>query len=161
MDKVIIREGKESDLDDLLALIRELAEYERCPDEVETGTAELREWGFGPRRVFGFYVAEIRTSSGGAEIAGIALYYYKYSTWKGRCLYLEDLIVTEKHRRKGYGELLFRQVLDLAKRENTRRIEWQVLDWNEPALAFYRKFRATVDSEWLNCRITDRQLGEI
>ncbi len=153
MNKTIVRKGEEKDLPALMQLIKELAEYEQCAGEVETGIAELRSWGFGPDKVFGFFVAEKE-----GTVVGIALYYYKYSTWKGRCLFLEDLIITESERRNGYGSLLFEAVLELARQQKVKRLEWQVLAWNEPALNFYRKYQAVVDNEWLNCRITDKQL---
>ena len=156
MDELVIREGTDKDLDDLLRLIRELAEFEHSAGEVEASIRELRDWGFGGKRVFGFFVAEKK-----GTIVGIALYYYKYSTWKGRCLFLEDLIVTEPERRKGYGRLLFEKVVELAKMEKVRRLEWQVLDWNEPAIAFYRKYGSEITGEWLSCRLTDRQLRDL
>jgi GNAT superfamily N-acetyltransferase len=151
-----VRQGTESDLQELHRLIRELAEYERCAGEVEAGVDELRQWGFGPGRLFGFFVAERQDS-----IVGIALYYFKYSTWKGRCLFLEDLIVTEAERRKGYGTMLFEAVVALAKREQVRRLEWQVLDWNKPALDFYHTYDAVTDGEWLNCKLTLQQLQRL
>jgi GNAT superfamily N-acetyltransferase len=156
MGDVLIRKGEEKDLGDLLRLIRELAAYERAAGEVESSLDEMRSWGFGPEQVYGFFVAEKEN-----EIVGIALYYYKYSTWKGRCLYLEDLIVTEKERRHGYGALLFEAVVKLAREQKVRRLEWQVLEWNEPALEFYRRYNCIVDDEWLNCRLTDKQLQDL
>jgi GNAT superfamily N-acetyltransferase len=153
MADIIVRPGEEKDLPAAFNLIHELAEYERCPDEVELSLEEMSAFGFGPGQVFGFFVAEKK-----GVIVGIALYYYKYSTWKGRCLFLEDLIVTESERRHGYGTLLFDAVVELAKNEKVRRLEWQVLEWNEPALDFYRKYNCHVDNEWLNCKLTGEQL---
>ena len=153
MSDVVIRAGVEGDLPALRALICELAEYERCSGEVETSVEEMRVMGFGRDKLFHFFVAE----KNGAVI-GIALCYFKYSTWKGRCLFLEDLIVTESERGRGYGKLLFEEVLVFARQEKVRRLEWQVLNWNEPALNFYKKYNADINDEWLNCRLTDRQI---
>lgn len=153
MSELIIRKGEEKDLGALHALILELAKYEKCPGEVETGIEDMRELGFGINPVFGFFVAQLHN-----KVVGIALYYYKYSTWKGRCLYLEDLIVTEKYRRQGIGARLFEAVVALARQEKVKRLEWQVLNWNEPALRFYRRYKADVNDEWLNCRLTYGQL---
>ena len=153
MDNVVVRQGEERDLPATLRLIKELADYERCPGEVAVTLEEMIQNGFGPEQIYGFFVAEKK-----GLVVGIALYYYKYSTWKGRCLFLEDLIVTETERRQGYGTLLFDAVVELAKREKVRRLEWQVLNWNEPALDFYRKYDCAIDNEWLNCRLTGEQL---
>src|SRR4051812_23331525 len=154
MDKIIIRRGEEKDTADLLNLIRELATYEQAADEVESTIEELRRWGFGPAPVYGFFVAEKDHT-----IVGIALYYYKYSTWKGRCLFLEDLIVTENERGKGIGKMLFEEVIRVAKQEKVKRLEWQVLEWNAPAITFYKKFDSVLDPEWINCKLTDDQLA--
>src|SRR3954467_644994 len=118
MDSVVVRQGEERDLPKALGLIQELADYERCPGEVSVSLEEMKHSGFGESKIFGFFVAEKE-----GRVAGIALYYYKYSTWKGRCLFLEDLIVTERERRQGYGTLLFDAVVELAKREKVRRLE--------------------------------------
>ena len=88
----------------------------------------------------------------------MALYYYKYSTWKGKCLFLEDIIVTESERKNGYGQLLFQEVMQVAKAEKVRRMEWQVLDWNTAAIEFYEKYDALFDEEWINCKLTYEQL---
>lgn len=143
-----IRTGKEEDLPMALKLIRELAVFERAKDEVTNTLDRMRVDGFGPEPVFGFLVAE-RDS----EIIGLSLFYYRYSTWKGRCLYLEDLIVTESERRKGIGTALFERTMELAKEKNCVRMNWQVLDWNEPAINFYRKYHAHLDHEWINCSL--------
>jgi GNAT superfamily N-acetyltransferase len=150
-----VRKGVEADLPQVLELIRELARYEKAPDEVEVTLEEMSHWGFGKSRVFEFFALEKEN-----KIIGIALYYYKYSTWKGKCIFLEDIIVTEKERKQGYGKLLFNEVARLAKTEKVRRLEWQVLDWNEPAIEFYKKYRAHMDGEWINCKLSEKQLQD-
>lgn len=150
---IIIRRGVSEDLPEVLQLIRELAEYERAPHEVEVTLEEMYAWSFGDDPTFEFFVAE-----DAGKIRGIALYYYKYSTWKGKCLFLEDLIVTESYRRYGLGSKLFEEVLRVAKEKKVRRMEWQVLEWNEPAINFYRKYNALLDPEWINGKLTYEQL---
>ena len=141
MSEIKIRVGVKSDLSDILKLIKELAEYEKAPAEVEVTVAEMENWGFGKDKLFDFFVAEKNNI-----IVGLALYYYKYSTWKGKCLFLEDIIVTEKMRGEGIGKLLFDKVIEVAKEKKVRRMEWQVLEWNEPAIKFYKKYNATLDT---------------
>jgi GNAT superfamily N-acetyltransferase len=146
---VVIRKGREEDVSYVLALVRELAEFEKAPEEVEVTEEEMKRFGFSHERVFEFFVAEKQ-----GVIVGAAIYYFKYSTWKGKCLFLEDLIITERERCKGYGSLLMKKVIGEAKRNGLRRVEWQVLNWNTPAIEFYRQFNASIDSEWLNGRLT-------
>jgi GNAT superfamily N-acetyltransferase len=153
---VLIREGKKEDVTAALNLVKELAHYEKAPDEVEVTVEEMENWGFGNEKVFDFFVAEIN-----GKITGLALYYYKYSTWKGKCLFLEDIIVTESLRGQGIGKLLFEEVVKVAKKENVRRMEWQVLEWNEPAINFYNKYNSILDAEWVNCKLTNHQLGKM
>jgi GNAT superfamily N-acetyltransferase len=156
MSDIKIRVGTKTDLTEILKLIKELAEYEKAPDEVEVTLAEMENWGFGKDKIFDFFVAE---ESG--VIVGLALYYYKYSTWKGKCLFLEDIIVTEKMRCKGIGKLLFDKIIEVAKSDKVRRLEWQVLEWNEPAIKFYKKYKAILDTEWLNGKLTNHQLDKL
>ena len=153
MIDIKIRKGVEADLEQVLGLVKELAAYEKAPDEVEVTIAEMHNWGFGKDKVFEFFVAEHEH-----KIIGIALYYYKYSTWKGKCLFLEDIIVTESYRRYGLGSKLFNEVALVAKQQQVRRMEWQVLDWNEPAINFYKKYSAHLDGEWINGKLTHSQL---
>jgi len=148
-----IRKGNKNDLPQVLNLVRELAIYEKAPNDVEVTIEEMTEWGFGPDKQFDFFVGEKNNT-----IIGIAIYYYKYSTWKGKCLFLEDIIVTEKERQHGYGKLLFNEVVQVAKKENVRRMEWQVLDWNTPAIEFYKNYSTIFDAEWINCKLTDKEL---
>ena len=148
-----IRIGDKSDLPQTLSLIKELAAYEKAPLEVEVTLTEMEGWGFGENKIFDFFVAEENNT-----IIGIALYYYKYSTWKGKCIFLEDIIVTESRRGEGIGKKLFEEVVKVAAKEKVRRLEWQVLDWNESAIQFYKKFNSHLDEEWINCKLTDREL---
>jgi GNAT superfamily N-acetyltransferase len=151
--EVKIRTGTKQDVPQLFTLIKELALYEKAPEQVTITLEELTEDGFGPNAIYGLFVAELD-----AEIIGIALYYEKYSTWQGRCVYLEDIIVTESHRGKGIGHQLFQAVIGVAKGRNSARMEWQVLDWNEPAINFYKKYNANLDGEWLNGKLTREQI---
>ena len=153
MIDIKIRKGTEADLEQVLDLVKELATYEKAPDEVEVTVDEMRNWGFGKDKVFEFFVAEHQN-----KIIGIALYYYKYSTWKGKCLFLEDIVITEAYRRYGLGTKLFNEVASVAKKQKVRRMEWQVLDWNEPAINFYKKYNAHLDGEWINGKLTYQQL---
>jgi len=156
MSNIVIRRGTESDVAAALELVKELATYEKAPDEVEVSVEEMKNWGFGKNKVFDFFVAEESES-----IIGIALYYYKYSTWKGKCMFLEDIIVTESQRGKGIGKLLFDEIVKVAKAEKVRRLEWQVLEWNEPAINFYKKYNAVLDGEWINCKLTNHHLEKM
>jgi GNAT superfamily N-acetyltransferase len=143
-----IRRGEKKDLPRLLELVQELAVYERAPDAVVVTVEELEKDGFGDRPLFGFFVAE--TDVG---ILGVAHYYYRYSTWNGKVLYLEDLVVTESERGKGYGKKLLDRIVQQADDDNCRLCVWQVLDWNEPSINFYRKIGAELDEEWINCTV--------
>ena len=156
MSPIKVRTGVQTDLPEILRLIRELAEYEKAPAEVEVTVEEMEKWGFGKDKIFDFFVAEEN-----GEIVALALYYYKYSTWKGKCLFLEDIIVTEKLRGQGIGKLLFDKIIEVARREKVKRLEWQVLEWNEPAIRFYKKYNATLDPEWLNGKLTGHQLEKL
>lgn len=140
-----IRRAAQSDCPRLLELIRELALYERAPQEVTVSLEHFTESGFGNNPVWWAFVAE---SEG--LIQGFALYYIRYSTWKGQVMYLEDIIVTEQSRGKGIGKLLFDQLIEEAKKKGFKRIVWQVLEWNEPAINFYKKYNAQFDPEWWN-----------
>ena len=151
-----IRKGNREDIAQALNLVKELATYEKAPDEVEVTPEEMLEWGFGADKQFDFFVALQNKM-----IVGIALYYYKYSTWKGKCLFLEDIIVTESHRGKGIGKLLFDKVVQVSIEQKVRRMEWQVLDWNTPAIEFYKKYNVTLDGEWVNCKLTNHQLEKM
>lgn len=150
---VEIRIGTEKDLPFVLELVKELAAFEKAPQEVEVTVDEMVNWGFGESKLYDFFVLEKDK-----VIVGMALYYYKYSTWKGKCLFLEDIIVTESERKNGFGKLLFNEVAKVAKREKVKRMEWQVLDWNTPAIEFYKKYNSNFDGEWINCKLNFEQL---
>lgn len=153
MQDLNIREGRKEDLPPVLELIRELATYERAAHEVTNTVERLEEDGFGPHPVFGFFVAEA-----GGRIIGLSLYYWRYSTWKGKRLFLEDIIVTEQERGKGVGQQLFNRTMAKALEERCTGMMWQVLDWNTPAINFYKKYGAKFDSEWVNCHLEADQI---
>ena len=153
-NNIVLRRGGEADLPQVLGLIRELAEYEKAPEAVTNTLVAMQHDGFGEQPIFRFFVLE-----DGADIVGLALYYTAYSTWKGRMLYLEDLVVTEAARRGGLGRLLFDAVVAEARATGAVRMKWQVLDWNEPAIGFYRKLGANIENEWLNGNLDEAQLG--
>jgi GNAT superfamily N-acetyltransferase len=140
-----IRRALETDCPRLLELIRELALYERAPQEVTVSLEHFTKSGFSDTPVWWAFVAEEE-----GFIHGFALYYIRYSTWKGQCMYLEDIIVTDQSRGKGIGKLLFDQLMEEAKEKEYKRIVWQVLEWNEPAINFYKKYQANMDPEWWN-----------
>lgn len=149
----LIRIGTVNDLPQVLNLIKDLAAFENEPYEVEVTIAEMQNWGFGKDKIFDFFVIEIDN-----KIIGLALYYFKYSTWKGKCMFLEDIIVKENVRNKGYGKKLFNAVVEVAKNTGVKRMEWQVLDWNKNAIEFYNKYQANLDSKWLNCKLNYSQI---
>lgn len=153
---ISIRKGEEKDIPAALTLIKELAHFELAPEEVEVTEAQMKNWGFGKDKLFDFFVAENQH-----QIVGMALYYYKYSTWKGKCIFLEDIVVTQQQRRNGIGKLLFNAVLNVAKQEKVKRLEWQVLNWNTDAIAFYKKYEANLDNEWSNGRLVFDQIQSI
>jgi len=148
-----LRSAVKQDCPRMLELIVELAVYEKMPDEVTVKLSEFAEAGFGEQPVWKAFVAEYEH-----KIIGFALYYIRYSTWKGCRLYLEDFIVTEDFRGKGAGKLLFERVMKEAKDKNYNGMSWQVLDWNEPALNFYRKYEAQFESGWLNASFSKEQI---
>lgn len=147
--KVSIRRAKKEDCPRMLELIQELALYEKAPDEVTVDPVHFEESGFGTNPVWWAFVAEVDGC-----VEGFALYYIRYSTWKGQRLYLEDLIVTEKLRGNGIGKLLFDQLIEEGKEKKFHGMVWQVLDWNESAINFYKKYNASFDAGWLNASIT-------
>jgi GNAT superfamily N-acetyltransferase len=150
-----IRIAEKEDCSRLLELVNELALFERAPQEVTVTLQEFEDAGFGNKPVWKAFVAEID-----GLIIGFALYYIRYSTWKGCRMYLEDLIVTESMRGKGIGKLLFEQLFAEAKQLGVSGMVWQVLDWNEPAINFYKKYGATVESGWLNASLSKEQIND-
>ena len=152
-NNIIIRLAKETDMPAIHALVHELAVYERAP-EAHTATVEdySRDFKAG---IFESHVAVNTDASLGkqGEIVGMIFYYMAYSTWKGRMLYLEDFVVTENYRQYGVGQMLFETFLEIARQKECRLVKWQVLDWNEPAIKFYRKNEAIIENDWYNGKI--------
>ena len=154
--EIKIRRAVTEDCPRLLELIHELAEYERAPQEVTVTLEHFEESCFGKNPVCWTFVASLPptpSQGGGEKIVGFALYYIRYSTWKGQAMYLEDILVTKEMRGKGIGKLLMDRLIEEARKKKFNRIIWQVLDWNEPALNFYKKYNASFDDEWVNCSI--------
>jgi ribosomal protein S18 acetylase RimI-like enzyme len=152
----MIRKGRLEDLPRVFELVLELAHFERAPHEVTNTIAQMEVDGFGPNPLFGFFVAEDETG-----IQGISLYYYRYSTWKGKRLYLEDIIVTENKRGLGLGKALFDATMNQAMLDNCTGMMWQVLDWNESAIAFYKSYGSRLDAEWVNCHLETDQIKQL
>lgn len=148
MSEVVIRKAVQEDCEPMLELIKELADYEKALHEVTLTLDQFIEDGFGKSPVWGAFVAEFN-----GEIVGISLYYDRYSTWKGRRLYLEDLVVTENLRGKQIGKKLFEATIDYGKSNQYSGMVFQVLNWNEPAINFYKKYSPKFDDEWLNVSI--------
>jgi GNAT superfamily N-acetyltransferase len=149
MNNICIRRAERKDCPRLLELVNELAVYERAPQEVTVTPEHFTETGFGENPVWWAFVAEAD-----GLVVGFALYYIRYSTWKGARMYLEDILVTESWRGKGIGKLLFNCLIEEAKEKGWKAISWQVLEWNEPAINFYKKYNTSFDPEWVNCSIT-------
>ncbi len=145
---IIVRDGVREDLPQVLQLVKELAEYEKALHEVTNTVEQMIVDGFGENPIYGLFVAE-RDSI----IVGISIYYYRYSTWKGKRLYLEDIVVTQTERSSGIGKRLFERTMKFSLEQNCTGMMWQVLDWNEPAINFYKKYNAKLDGEWVNCNL--------
>lgn len=147
--EIKIREAKKEDCPRMMELIKELAEYEKAPEQVTVSFDHFVESGFGPKPVWWAWVVEVD-----GRVEGFALYYTRYSTWKGQRMYLEDIIVTDKMRGKGLGKSLLDKLIEVAKEKGYTGMMWQVLDWNEPAINFYKKYPAVkFDPEWVNCSV--------
>src|SRR5438876_1792286 len=146
--EINIRRAVKEDCPRLLELVQELATYERAPDEVTVTLEHFVESGFGENPLWWAFVAEAN-----GVIQGFALYYIRYSTWKGQAMYLEDILITNEMRGKGIGKLLFDRLIEEAREKKFNLIIWQVLDWNEPAINFYKKYNADFDGSWVNCSI--------
>ena len=149
---MVIRKGNPEDMKAVLELIQELADFEKEPDAVVVTAEDLIRDGFGKTPLFHVFVAEVESKltdgKQGKQIVGIALYYYRYSTWKGKTIHLEDLVVKDKMRGTGLGYALYSEIIKQGQKDKVRRIEWNVLDWNTPAIAFYEKSGARVLDDW-------------
>lgn len=154
--KIKIREGIKEDLPSILHLIKELADYENAIGEVTLTISQLEKDGFNSVPYYKFLVAEYQK-----EIIGMSFYWIRYSTWKGKFLFLEDFVIKESYRRQGVGSKLFEATIKKAKELNTNGMFWQVLDWNTPAIDFYKKYDADISSKWLNGRLTKEQIENI
>jgi len=154
--KIIIREGIKRDLPDILILIKELANYEEALDKLTITLSELEKDGFGKHPWYWFLVAEQNN-----KIIGLSFYWIRYSTWKGKFLFLEDFIIKEEYRNKGVGSALFEQTINKCKELNLNGMTWQVLDWNTPAINFYKKYNADISNNWLNGKLTKKEIDKI
>ena len=150
-----IRRGVKEDLLGGFALINELARYEKAADEVAVTIEQLARDGFETSKLFEIIVAE-----DGGSIVGMALYYFGYCTWKGKMLYLDDLVVSEKFRGKGVGKQLFEAVIQEAREQEAKQIRFHVLDWNDPAINFYKKYNVQFESEWVTCKLSEEQINQ-
>ncbi|GDX53090.1 N-acetyltransferase [Bacteroidota bacterium] len=150
---ISIRPAIATDVKAMISLIKELALYEKAPEQVINTEDEMLKDGFGEYPLFNAFIAEKEN-----KIIGTAICYLAYSTWKGRYIYLDDLIVTETERKTGAGTLLFEAVFNYAKSINSNQLRWHVLDWNEPAISFYKKYPCTFDEEWITCKIEKENL---
>lgn len=149
--EILIRPAVKEDCSKMMELIRELALYERAPEEVTVPFEHFVDSGFGPDPVWFAIVAEVD-----GIVIGFALYYIRYSTWKGQRMYLEDILVTESFRGHRVGSKLFNELIIICKEKKYKGMVWQVLNWNEPAINFYKKIEGvTFDDEWVNCSIAD------
>ena len=151
--QINLRVAVKEDCPRLLELVHELALFEKAPEEVTVTLEEFIDAGFGEKPVWKTFVAEVD-----GLIVGFALYYIRYSTWKGCRMYLEDLIVTESWRGKGVGKLLFDRLIVEAREMGFNGMSWQVLDWNEPAIKFYKKYEAALDGAWINGSLSKEQI---
>jgi GNAT superfamily N-acetyltransferase len=156
IDEPKIRVAVKQDCPRLLELVVDLAVYEKAPDEVTVTLQEFEDAGFGDKPVWKAFVAEVD-----GVIVGFAMYYIRYSTWKGRRLYLEDLIVTEEMRGKKLGKLLFNRIIAETRELGLSGMVWQVLDWNEPAINFYNKYGANIEAGWLNAALSKEQIERL
>lgn len=148
-----IRKAEKTDLPEILSLIKELAAFEKEPDAVEVDIEDLEKEGFGPKPLFNCFVAEVNN-----KIEGMALVYFRYSTWKGRTVHLEDLIVRENQRGTGLGSALYKKVIEFAREQGVKRTEWVVLDWNTPAIDFYKKSGASVLTDWHTVQMNEQAM---
>ncbi|MGI8599292.1 MAG: GNAT family N-acetyltransferase [Chitinophagaceae bacterium] len=147
--EIKIRKAVKEDCSRILELVKQLAAFERAQKEVSVSLEHFEMSGFGYKPIWWSFVVEVD-----GEVQGFALYYIRFSTWKGQRMYLEDFYVTDDMRRKGLGKLLFEKLIQEAKRRKLNGIQWQVLEWNESAINFYKKYKTAFDSEWINCAMS-------
>ena len=152
---IALRVAQKDDCPRLIELVNELALFEKAPEEVTVSLQEFEDAGFGNNPVWKAFVAVDND-----VIIGFALYYIRFSTWKGCRVYLEDFIVTEEYRGKGIGKLLFEQIIQETKELGYSGMVWQVLDWNEPAIGFYKKYEANIEEGWLNASLSKEQVSK-
>ena len=150
---ISLRKGIKQDLPQVLALIKELADYENALDQVSVTLEQLEKDGFEGHPHYYLLVAEYDN-----QIIGVCFYFIRYSTWKGKILFLEDFVVKKEYRGKGVGAKLFEYTIKIGKDLNVNGMHWQILDWNEPAILFYKKYSATISKEWLNGKLTKKQI---
>jgi ribosomal protein S18 acetylase RimI-like enzyme len=150
--EITIRKANESDFEDILSLIKELATFEKAPEKVTNSVQQMQL----EKDYFHCYVAENETK----EIVGMALYFFAYYTWVGKSLYLDDLYVKESCRGQKIGSKLLVKIFEIAKEENCKRMRWQVLNWNTPAIEMYKKFGAEIQEEWHNCDFNEKEIME-
>lgn len=149
---ITIRKGEEKDFPALMKLVKELAEFEKVPHAVKNSVAQMKQ----EKDSFNFFLAEEDE-----KVLGTAIYFFAYSSWVGKSLYLDDLYVKPEHRRKKVGSMLLRKVFEVANKENCKRLRWQVIDWNEDAIAFYKKRGAKISDEWLNCDFDEEGIKKL
>ena len=154
--EIIIRKGVKADLSAVLSLIKELADFENAEDQVTITLEDLEKDGFGRNPWYWFLVAEKDN-----EIVGLSFYWIRYSTWKGKFLFLEDFVIKAEYKRQGIGSKLFEETIKICKKLNLNGMTWQVLDWNTPAINFYKKYNADISKDWLNGKHTKKQINEI
>ena len=154
--KIKIREGVKEDLPTVLELIKELADFENSKDQVTITLEDLEKDGFGETPSYRFLVAEEKN-----KIIGLSFFWIRYSTWKGKFLFLEDFVIKEEYKRQGIGSKLFEETINICKKQDLNGMIWQVLDWNTPAIRFYKKYNADISKEWLNGKLTKNQIDSL
>ena len=154
--KIKIRDGIKEDLPAILELIKELADFENAKEQVTITLEDLEKDGFGENPLYWFLVVEKDN-----EIVGLSFYWIRYSTWKGKFLFLEDFVIKEEYKRQGIGSKLFEETINICKKQKLNGMIWQVLDWNTPAIKFYKKYNADISKEWLNGKLTKNQIDSL
>jgi len=154
--KILIRKGIRKDLPSVLKLIKELADFENAKDQVTITLEDLEKDGFGEHPWYWFLVAEKDD-----EIVGLSFYWIRYSTWKGKFLFLEDFVIKQEYRRNGIGSKLFEETVKICKKLRLNGMVWQVLDWNNSAIKFYKKYNADISNDWLNGKLSKNQIDKV